>query len=159
MSIRIFAVLMLSLCAAPNAAIADSFADSFKAFVLGSEAAALASTPARGLDGVSQGCVQCHEGKHHAGGARTHSHPVGVNYDHTAFTRPQDYRPRLSLPQGIRLVDGQVGCASCHKLKSAEPLAALGAVPAPAATGCTATREFATGGRRDRDLCLACHIK
>jgi hypothetical protein len=25
--------------------------------------------------------------------------------------------------------------------------------------GCTATRDFATGGRRDRALCLACHIK
>lgn len=163
MSIRIFVVLLLALNAAPRLAHAEGFADGFKAFVLGDEAAARASTLSRGLDAVSQACVQCHDSMRHAGGIatgaiRTHSHPVGVNYDHYAFTRPQDYRPRTSLPGTIRLVDGQVGCASCHKLKNAEPQAALGGLPAEEG-GCRATREFATGGNRDRALCLACHIK
>jgi hypothetical protein len=205
---RIFMALWLAMLATPGVAVAGDFADSFKAFVLGSEAAnatrlmagrtseasrdtgssrgprldsgmesrttvqgctgcgfdpigeaaARASAPAQGLDSVSRDCVQCHNSPRHAGGARAHSHPVGINYDHTVFSRPQDYRPRASLPGAVRLVDGQVGCASCHQLKSAEPLAALGAVPVPV-SGCTATREFSTGGRRDRELCLACHAK
>ena len=166
--IALLGILTLS-CVAP--ASAAGFGEHFRSFVLGTEAQASARQP--GLDSSSQGCLQCHDGSRAAHvtartagsplpirGSQTLNHPVGMVYDQSAAKRPQDYQPRNALPPQIRLVDGQVGCVSCHETRNDLTLAAAGdTLPRLASTStCTATKEL-TMGRRDRDLCLACHIK
>ncbi len=155
-------------------AMATSLAEHFQAFVLGAEAQArpLEARDLR-LDAIAQGCLQCHDGSRasHVSvrntgtpmpirGFQTLNHPVGMVYDQSLSKDPNGYRPRAALHANIRLIDGQVTCVSCHQIKT-------GAAPAPTLhaqldqnrdTACTATREL-TVGQRDKDLCLACHIK
>lgn len=159
-------------CVLPAAA--TNLAEHFRAFVLGAEAQAhtrVASDP--GLDAIAQGCLQCHDGSRAshvfvrgAGtpmptyGSQTLNHPVGMTYDQSVSKDPHGYRPRAALHTNIQLVNGQVTCVSCHQVKTS-----AASVPAMQArldlgrdTTCTATREL-TMGKRNKDLCLACHIK
>lgn len=155
-------------------ALAASLAEHFQTFVLGAQAQArpLEARDLR-LDTIAQGCLQCHDGSRashvsvrNAGtpmpvrGSQTLNHPVGMAYDQSVSKNPHGYRPRAALHPDIRLVDGQVTCISCHQIKT-------GAAPMPAMqayldqrqdTSCTASKELAVG-QRDKDLCLACHIK
>jgi len=167
-------VVLILFFGGATPAMAMSLAEHFQAFVLGAEAQArpLEAHDVR-LDTIAQGCLQCHDGSRashvpvrHTGtpmpirGARTLNHPVGMVYDQSVSKDPHGYRPRAALHPNIQLVGGQVTCVSCHQTKT-------GAVPVPALqahldqgrdTSCTATREL-TVGQRDKDLCLACHIK
>lgn len=169
----VLAVLIL-VFGSSTPALATSLAEHFQAFVLGAPAQAR-PLEARDLrfDAIAQGCLQCHDGSRAshvsvrtAGtpmpvrGSRTLNHPVGMAYDQSVSKDPHGYRPRAALHPDIRLVNGQVTCISCHQTKT-------GAAPMPAMqahldqgrdTSCTATKELAVG-QRDKDLCLACHIK
>ncbi len=162
-----YAKILLALWLAGGAeiAVAGSFADSFRDFIVGSEAQARPA-PVNPVDKVAGECLGCHNGsnaKHvnarAAGtvapshGFRTGDHPVGMVYEESVRKGPQDYRPATALHPNIRLVDGRVTCITCHKVKN-ETLSSV----QPAKPPCTASKEM-TMGPRDRELCLACHIK
>ncbi len=169
----VLAVFIL-LFGSSTPALATSLAEHFQTFVLGAQAQARPlETRAMQLDAIAQGCLQCHDGSRashvsarNAGshmpmsGSRTLNHPVGMAYDLSLSKDPHGYRPRAALHPAIRLVDGQVTCISCHQIKSS-------AAPAPDLQAhldqgqdptCTATGKL-TVGQRDKELCLACHIK
>ncbi|SRR5581483_788897 len=148
-------MMLLLLLAVADAARAEGFAGRFRDFIIGTEAQAHSSAPT--FDSATAACVSCHQRheNHLTGmGRPARNHPVGINYDSIARLQPHSYRPAAQLPADIRLVNGQVSCVSCHRPKdeSVAPLAANASAP------CTASKEL-TRGPRDRELCLACHIK
>lgn len=169
----VLAVLIL-VFAGSTPAQATSLAEHFQAFVLGAQAQArpLEARDLR-LDAIAQGCLHCHDGSRashvsvrNAGtsmpirGSQTLNHPVGMVYDQSVSKDPHGYQSRAALHPDIRLVDGQVTCISCHQIKTdAVPVSTMQArLDQGRDTSCTATKELAVG-QRDKDLCLACHIK
>lgn len=155
-------------------ALAKSFSQKFRAYLLGPEAQAYPlESNAMEPDGVDHGCMECHNGVKATNitvkdaetpmqirGFQTVNHPVGMYYDDYAQKDPLGYRPRSSLAQGIRLVDGKVTCIACHRLKADEPrqLALIQPDREERAENCTASKQL-TVGANESDLCLACHIK
>ena len=146
-------------------AAAAGLADRFRAFVLGDEAEAATGPVQDALDRLSRGCMVCHDGTGARGvplkaagsplqirGIRTVNHPVGMDYAAAAARRPRGLRAPASLPPEVRLVDGKVGCVSCHPLRPA------GMSVWTDRAGCTAARGL-THGPRETDLCMTCHIK
>lgn len=107
-----------------------------------------------GIDGATRRCLQCHDGTVGGSGdlavpvqgrivpsigGRASSHPVGVPYP----TRPRpgsdtSYVPRGSLDPRVVLIEGTVGCLSCHNLFGRE--AGLLALP-----------------NHESALCYSCH--
>lgn len=152
---------------------AGAFGDSFREWLLGSEAQA--STRAGmevQLDAVGEACMACHNGTaaghitvKNAGaplqvaGTMNVNHPVGMDYNEYAYRKPRSYQPSTALDPNIRLVDGKVGCVSCHQLKENAPQQLAMADLAPERnSNCTASNQL-TVGPEESDLCLACHIK
>jgi len=85
------------------------------------------------LDGLSMECISCHDGVMAKAanyrifdGKRSHrprsiemikgAHPVGMDYN--TFGLDKEYVAPESLAAGINLIDGKVGCTSCHNLLS-----------------------------------------
>ncbi len=162
-------LMALWLASGAELAVAGGFADSFRDFIVGSEAQAR-PTPDTALDKVAGECLGCHNGSaathittRAAGtvapvrGFQTLDHPVGMLYEQSVRKDPRSYRPGASLHPNIQLVDGKVACVSCHQLKKAMPDQAIERI-ASAQPQCTASRELTTGPR-DKELCLACHVK
>lgn len=176
--VRWSAVVMLLNLATAQAVFAGSIGDSFKSWLLGSEAqASMLIDYQPGLDRIAQGCVQCHNGvrarhitvkdadaplQFSSSGVQV-NHPVGMNYDDYVATRAGNYTLRDSLDSNIILVNGKVTCVSCHRLKETEESNNIFEAgwdenqSAWAVTeSCSSSREF-TVGPRETDLCLACH--
>jgi len=165
-------LLLITALFFSTTASAAGLGDRFRDFIVGNEAQAKsgASRP----DTSARACLQCHDGSRathvtarSAGGplevrgSQTLNHPIGMVYDQTVMKDPQGYKSRAALHPNIRLVEGQVSCISCHQTRTDLTVAAAGDVQLELTntSTCTATKELATGGRRDRDLCLACHNK
>jgi hypothetical protein len=91
-------------------------------------------------------------------GMQTTNHPMGMVYELSVRKDPQGYRPSTALHSNVRLVDGRVTCISCHQLKNENTKPIVDASLSLPEGRCTATREF-TMGPRDKELCLACHVK
>lgn len=104
------------------------------------------------LDRISIECVSCHDGNvgkvinfQVAGGetltyeGSSLSHPIGMNYQE-AQQQTKNLHPVESLSPLITLIDGKVGCSSCHNQYSTEP-------------------DFLTMSNRGSALCLECHDK
>jgi predicted CXXCH cytochrome family protein len=86
------------------------------------------TAPTSGLDAISRTCLTCHDGSSasdvgiQGGGLGKHSngHPVGIRYAMSKVDRlgrPEgDMRlvPASSLDPRLRLVEGNVGCTTCH---------------------------------------------
>jgi predicted CXXCH cytochrome family protein len=102
------------------------------------------------LDRVSLECIICHDGSvgkvidyRVAGGeiltyaGQSLSHPIGMNY-REATQQKRRLRPVESLSPLITLIDGKVGCSSCHSQYSQE-------------------RDMLTTSNRGSSLCLQCH--
>lgn len=91
-----------------------------------------AHTGNRILDPISMECITCHDGTlassvHYkvktAEQAQTRSlgniagsHPVGMDY--TRYGNNREYVPHYSLPGNMVLMDGRIGCISCHDMLS-----------------------------------------
>jgi len=94
----------------------------------------IVESPGIGIDAVSSECLSCHDGSRaghvdanlgagtwrHSGDGRESPHPIGVNYD-MAQARRRDMTPRTMLPKALRLVNGMVGCGTCHDPYSRMP--------------------------------------
>lgn len=107
------------------------------------------------VDTISAMCLGCHDGtigkdtpvrvgsfRHGVRpeeSAQELSHPIGVNY-RRAMTRRGGLHPPEGIDERIRLVNGKVGCVSCHDMYSRE-------------------RKLLTVSNDRAGLCLACHDK
>ena len=108
--------------------------------------------PTQPADGDSRGCLSCHDGTiapdvgamGKARDAASHGpHPLGVVYRTNpihagTIDRHVSFTPVAQLDARIRLVDGQVACASCHSPYASE------------------AKELVMSNRRS-SLCLSCH--
>lgn len=162
------------LVASGEIAVAGKFADSFRNFIVGSEAQARSSQTGP-IDKLSNNCIGCHNGSiathvnvRAAGtvaptyGFQTRDHPMGMYYEESRRKDPNGYRATTTLHPNIRLVDGRVSCVTCHLVRN-ETVASLTSPEVQIDESgfdqyCTSTKEM-TMGPRDRELCLACHIK
>lgn len=182
----LFYLVFLSSLSMP--ANAGGFAERFRNWVLDADTQtvevamqaeeALPATPR--LDPVSAGCMGCHGGDQGRGiviksadaplqfspSGHQSNHPVGMNYEEYAAAQPAGFHPRARLNPGIDLVNGQVGCGTCHRQQGTST-PAHGADPAQGmrlavadssdpGQRCTATPAL-TVGPRTSDLCMACH--
>lgn len=84
------------------------------------------------LDPISMECLGCHDGtlakavNHRISDGNTQrtlsietikgAHPVGMNYDGFARSKFKEYVPSDTLAEDIKLINGKVGCVSCHNL-------------------------------------------
>lgn len=90
-----------------------------------------------GLDPISYQCVSCHDGS--IAPATRYSHPVGIEYPMYS-TYISHFVSRGALNRRIILIDGKVGCLSCHN---------------PLNPG---RNHLVMSNDRSR-LCLSCHMK
>lgn len=105
------------------------------------------------LDPISMECISCHDGTlagsvhYRVNGpnytafnikAVTGSHPVGMDY--TRYTNKKDYAPFYELPKNMVLMDGRIGCLTCHDM--------LGKNMA-----------YLSTDLNNSNLCFACHRK
>ena len=90
------------------------------------------------IDGISMICLSCHDGtlgsatnikvgtwRHGAPFSPANlqgSHPIGVNYRRAMMSRRGGLHPPERLNRKIKLIDGKVGCTSCHDINSREPM-------------------------------------
>lgn len=106
----------------------------------------------QGLDSESRNCMSCHDGAA-ASDAGSHAvrfaddrpaadHPVGIPMKNSLRSEPSDFKLANvnRLDKRLRLVNGSVGCGSCHSVYSAER--AQLAIP-----------------NRGSKLCLSCHTQ
>ena len=107
------------------------------------------------IDSVSRECLSCHDGsigpndtmragswRHGVALARFDpggSHPIGVDY-RLARSRHGGLHPAAAVNEAIKLVEGKVGCSSCHDPYSGEQ------------------KKLVMSNRGSR-LCLSCHDK
>jgi hypothetical protein len=42
------------------------------------------------------------------------SHPISVDYEAAYLAKPRAYHPPESLDPAITLLNGKIGCATCH---------------------------------------------
>jgi|GEM_PF-3567762 len=124
------------------------------------------------LDSDSEACLRCHNETGASNivvksalapmqiwGGRTANHPVGMIYDQFQAKAPEEFVPRQMLNPAIELVDGRVGCLSCHALKSFgvnEHHPATSNLFPVDSNNCTASDQLTVWGRQT-DLCLSCH--
>lgn len=85
-----------------------------------------------GIDLESQRCLECHDGSMatKVGHQRTgdlfefgadQEHPIGVEYRPKRGRDAVPLKPMATLDKRVRLMDGTVGCGSCHSLYSDQP--------------------------------------
>lgn len=86
--------------------------------------------PVSALDAESQRCMRCHNGSNgpvielrpinaavefrFSGHVCTVNHSIGMDYRASYLKQPDQYRPVEVLDPAITLVDGRLGCLSCH---------------------------------------------
>lgn len=114
----------------------------------------LSPTEEATIDSFSYDCVLCHDGmnaKYHdirfRSGQRESislktvlaSHPIGMSYGAMAYENTK-LRPQHGLDPAITLVDGRVGCLSCHNLLNPE-------------------KYHLTMSNDNSELCMQCHTK
>ena len=116
---------------------------------------------------VDQTCMRCHDGKR----AHRELHPIGVTFNDEALRRPDDWP----------LLDGRVGCATCHHIGNAckhpserpkvntafvrewtpdEPLAfcAKCHIPTPNHARLNPHRMLSDAGKLEVNRCGICHL-
>lgn len=151
----------------------ESWLDRLKPWLLGTEVQAnVPEVFVINLDPISVRCLGCHNGSKgvrinvksadqplQIRGFQTVNHPMGMVYEDYAGRDPFGYHPQAAVEDTIPLIEGKVGCSSCHKLKPSRlqhpPQIQQTAQNSPS---CLASSEL-TVGPRETDLCLTCHIK
>ncbi|MBA4312378.1 MAG: hypothetical protein C0417_07085 [Chlorobiaceae bacterium] len=129
--------------------------------------------PASQLDYESQYCMRCHDGS--AGKTielrpvnaplefdrglwmRTKNHSIGMSYSESENNNPREYVPAGALDPNIKLVDGKIGCLSCHVAKP-QLLASLSLETNSESNECSVDIE-GTKKAFQGNLCIYCHRK
>ena len=125
------------------------------------------------LDIESRQCMRCHDG---SGGnkielrpvdaptefdkglfMRTKNHSIGMSYVNSYAKCPNGYIAISDLDPNIKIIDGRVGCLSCHLAKP-QYLASLSVEVNLTTEECTYDSEGTEKAFQD-NLCLKCHIK
>lgn len=166
---RVFFIIISLLVFGTSGVNASSFNEQFRNFVLDDTETA---TKPVSIDGASQQCMSCHNGSLGShiqikdaakpmqfSSFGTRAHPVGMQYVNYAAQRPHSFRERTALNPQIQLVDGRVGCLSCHIIKQNEMLVAINQSTKAAINNTCISSKTLTVGPRYTDLCLSCHIK
>jgi len=126
------------------------------------------------LDSVSESCLGCHDESRASRiivknadaplqilDGKTNNHPLGMIYDQYQGMSPGKFIQREALDPKIELVDGRVGCLSCHEMKDEElekPQIPLANVPSGDSADCPSSNQLTVAGNRSA-LCISCHIK
>ena len=107
------------------------------------------------LDPISFDCITCHDGisaplhdiRFKGDNNRTINmqtvmgpHPIGMHYGSASYAKPGSLRDQGSLNDDMVLVNGRVGCLSCHNPLNPE-------------------KNHLIVGLDQSQLCLTCHIK
>lgn len=124
------------------------------------------------LDYETVQCMECHDGVTardvemsfpgtDAGMSSLHTgkHPIGMNYRDYVLSTPLEYRPHNRLNSDTQLVNGQVSCVSCHRIRqNPSPSTESSRMAKYEATDCLTfdqpKKELGQSG-----LCQSCHIK
>jgi hypothetical protein len=129
--------------------------------------------PSSQLDYESRHCMRCHDG---SGGKtielrpvsapiefdrglwmKTKNHSIGMAYFETENKNPREYVPAGALNPNIKLIDGKIGCLSCHIAKP-QLLASLSVETNSEMIECSVDIE-GTKKAFQGNLCLYCHRK
>lgn len=105
----------------------DSSVDSHAIALKKAHTAPLAFDSRKLIDDNSRECLSCHDGtiststhsqlgqvnwQHRQGIGM--SHPISVDYEAAYLAKPRAYHPPESLDPNITLLNGKIGCATCH---------------------------------------------
>lgn len=147
----------------------DADAQWFKALL------GLKATPTRlsssDLDIESQRCMSCHDGSRgkivelRPKGAplefdatwRTKNHSIGMNYQTSYDENPNEYVAPSMLHSRIKIIDGKIGCLSCHVAQN-DLVASLTGGGSLSNNECTVDIE-ATQEAFQGSLCIQCHVR
>ena len=137
-------------------------------------------TRTSGIDPQSMDCLSCHNGTHatfikvkdaqdpmEVVNQKTVNHPIGMNYEAYYRKEPSGFTPTTGLNPEIVLVDGKVGCLSCHSPRNesagefqnqegAENM--LASLEPAAGSRCDSSSKL-TVSLGQSGLCMACHSK
>lgn len=129
--------------------------------------------PSSQLDYESRHCMRCHDGSRgqtielrpvnapiefdRGLWMRTKNHSIGMSYSETENKNPREYVPVGALNPNIKLIDGKIGCLSCHVAKP-QLLASLSVETNSADNECGVDVEGTTKAFKG-NLCLYCHRK
>lgn len=123
------------------------------------------------LDIESEQCMRCHDGSKSReielrpvnapvefivdGFMKTSNHSIGMSYQQSYVSNPGEYVHTGSMNPSIKLIDGKVGCLSCHVSKN-KLLAfnSMNIVP----DECNYDKEL-TQQAFQGNLCVQCHNK
>lgn len=122
------------------------------------------------LDPISQTCMKCHDGSRanqvdlrRAGSPmtfdrlmRTTNHPIGMKYSESYMKNPKGYIYPTSLREDVKLIDGKMGCLSCHHQR--QTLFVSTSDETIVEEECT-NDKVADSQVSEMQLCLSCHIK
>lgn len=122
------------------------------------------------LDYESQLCMKCHNGSNgneitirekespvqYDNLNRTNNHSVGMNYFSSYRKDPRHYISPALLNPKINLVDGKIGCVSCHVAKN--KILASNSESFLVDDGCSYDKK-ATQEAFQNGLCTQCHQK
>lgn len=100
----------------------------YKSYLAESQDGRIENNPS--LDAISMECISCHDGvtakgvNHRISDGNNYkvksietikgAHPVGMVYDKFGWNK--EYVPAKLLTEGVTLIEGKVGCISCHNL-------------------------------------------
>jgi hypothetical protein len=122
------------------------------------------------LDPISQTCMKCHDGSRatkvdlrRAGSPvtfdqlmRTTNHPIGMRYLDSYKNKPREYISPASMREDVKIIDGKIGCLSCHHQK--QTVLASKSNEIILEEEC-ANDKIADSQVSEMQLCLSCHIK
>lgn len=166
---RVFFIIISILIYGVSVVEAGSLGEGFLSFIMDETEAA---TKPVAMDDVSQQCMSCHNGSLGShiqikdatkpmqfSSFGTRAHPVGMQYATYAAQQPHSFRKPAALNPKIQLVDGRVGCLSCHKVKQNEMLVAVNQNSTAARINSCISSKMFTVETRNSSLCMSCHIK
>jgi hypothetical protein len=168
-SVRTFVVVVMLLACVAGTVVARPWGDSFAEFIL--DEGREVSNEDEAMERLYLGCISCHDGaigsdvsvesvssKRGAGmSAIAKDHPVGMNYNESYTRKMGGLVSQQSLPAEIVLVNGQVTCLSCHKIKeSVRRFVDSNNGSMQSSVGCTSSKEI-TVARWQHNLCVSCH--